>query len=59
MCNEKLNLVQLLSNCHRGTKLWCPLFGEVEFDIVEKDSSLPIICTKNYPSWLCHIHKYR
>lgn len=46
MCNEKLNLVQLLSNCHRGTKLWCPLFGEVEFDMVEKDSSLPIVCTR-------------
>lgn len=46
MCNENLDLVQLLSNCPKGTKLWCPLFGEVVFERFEKGSSLPIICTK-------------
>lgn len=47
MCNENLDLVKLLGDCPKGTKLWCPIFGEVEFDRVEEGSSLPIICVRD------------
>ena len=29
--NEKLNLVEILKNCPKGTKLYSPLYGDVEF----------------------------
>ena len=28
--NEKLNLVEILKDCPRGTKLYATVFGEVE-----------------------------
>lgn len=43
MCNEKLNLVQLLGNCPKGTKLYSPIAGEVSFIGINKES------TDNYP----------
>lgn len=33
--NENLNLVEILKDCPKGTKLWSPLFGEVIFDRVD------------------------
>lgn len=30
--NEKLNLVEILKDCPKGTKLWSPLCGECEFE---------------------------
>lgn len=46
MCDEKLNLVKLLSSCPKGTKLWSPLFGEVTFEFVEKRNvGAPIVLT--------------
>lgn len=38
MCDEKLNLAKLLSGCPKGTKLWSPLFGELNLEFVEKRS---------------------
>lgn len=32
---EKINIAELLKNCPKGTKLYSPLFGEVEFDCIE------------------------
>ena len=29
--NEKLNLVEILKDCPKGTKLYSPIFGDVEF----------------------------
>ena len=29
--NEKLNLVEILKDCTKGTKLYSPIIGEVEF----------------------------
>ena len=29
--NENLNLVEILKDCPKGTKLYSPLFGDVEF----------------------------
>ena len=43
MCNENLDLVQLLGNCPKGTKLYSPIAGEVSFIGINKES------TDNYP----------
>lgn len=32
-----LNLADILKDCPKGTKLWSPLFGPVEFDYIEDD----------------------
>lgn len=31
MSNENLNLVEILKDCPKGTKLYSPIFGDVEF----------------------------
>ena len=42
--NENLNLVEILKNCPKGTKLYSTIFGEVEF--VDCDNVYQIIVTK-------------
>lgn len=37
--NENLNLCEILKDCPKGTKLYSPLYGEVELDEVLIDSS--------------------
>ena len=32
--NENLNLVEVLNDCHKGTKLYSPVFGDVEFNTI-------------------------
>ena len=45
--NENLNLVEILKDCHEGTKLYSPIIGEVEFKRI-KYSEYPIVtCSKN------------
>ena len=42
--NENLNLVEILKDCPKGTKLYSPLFGEVEFVKIDNDSDIyPIV----------------
>lgn len=41
--NENLNLVEILKDCPRGTKLYSTIFGEVIFDNVSIDRSHPIV----------------
>lgn len=41
--NETLNLVEILKNCPKGTKLWSPLCGECVFDSLNMGT---IICKK-------------
>ena len=43
--NENLNLVEILKDCHKGTKLYSPIFGEVELEevYINDDKSYPII----------------
>lgn len=36
--NEKLNLVEILKDCPKGTKLYSTVYGEVEFDRIENGS---------------------
>ena len=44
--NENLNLVEILKDCPEGTKLYSPVFGEVEFESIN-DIIGPIIVTTN------------
>ena len=42
--NENLNLVEILKDCHKGTKLYSSVFGEVELDHIDTScSNYPII----------------
>ena len=40
--NEKLNLVEILKDCPKGTKLYSPVFGDVELDNIDILSDHPI-----------------
>lgn len=40
--NENLNLVEILKDCSKGTKLYSPIFGEVEFEGVYNKAIYPI-----------------
>ena len=46
--NENLNLVEILKNCPSGTKLYSPLFGEVEFLEVTDNFNFPINVRTKY-----------
>lgn len=50
--NENLNLVEILKDVPKGTKLWSPVCGECEFlEILnDEDISHPIICRTNLNS---------
>ena len=41
--NEKLNLVEILKDCPKGTKLYSTNFGVVEFDEIGTNPNYPII----------------
>lgn len=43
--NENLNLVKILKDCPKGTKLYSPIFGEVEFEGVYNDATYPIVAS--------------
>ena len=38
--NENLNLVEILKNCPKGTKLYSTVFGEVKFESIHNSSCL-------------------
>lgn len=44
--NENLNLVEILKDCPKGTKLYSTIFGEVELDKVESRATYPIVIRK-------------
>lgn len=41
--NEKLNLIEILKDCPKGTKLYSTIYGDVEFESINEDKSHPII----------------
>ena len=41
--NENLNLVDILKDCPKGTKLYSTMYGDVEFESINEDKSHPII----------------
>ena len=40
--NENLNLVEILKGCPKGTKLYSTVYGEVEFDCINKREEYPV-----------------
>lgn len=44
--NEKIDLTKILKDCPKGTKLYSPIFGEVEFIDIHNDAEYPIITKK-------------
>lgn len=43
--NENLNLVEILKDAPKGTKLWSPICGEYELlDVDVTDKAFPIVC---------------
>ena len=40
--NENLNLVEILKDCPKGTKLYCTVYGEVELYRVDYELEYPI-----------------
>lgn len=45
--NENLNLVEILKDCPKGTKLYSTIFGEIEFGFIEDNSIYPIVLILN------------
>lgn len=41
--NENLNLVEILKDCPKGTKLYSTVFGEVKFMGIKENATYPII----------------
>lgn len=41
--NENLNLIEILKDCPKGTKLYTTIYGDVEFESINEDKSHPII----------------
>lgn len=52
--NKNLNLVEILKDAPKGTKLWSPICGECEFIKVDNDEPVSILCCANnlYRSFL-------
>lgn len=46
--NENLNLVEILKDCPKGTKLYSPVFGDVELDNIDINSDHPIRVLSKY-----------
>lgn len=44
--NEYIDLRKILKDCPKGTKLYSPIFGEVEFIDIHNDAEYPIITKK-------------
>ena len=45
--NENLNLIELLKDCPKGTKLYSTVYGEVEFYGIENGLEFPIMYVKS------------
>ena len=51
--NEKLNLVAILKDCPKRTKLYSPIFGEVEFNCIYKNGAIE--CENECGVWYFNI----
>ena len=49
--NENLNLVEILKDCPRGTKLYYTVYGEVEFEHIANSSKYPIVLKLKGREW--------
>lgn len=46
--NENIDLTKILKDCPKGTKLYSPIFGEVDFKKIRSDDENAIVITKGY-----------
>ena len=46
--NENIDLTKILKDCPKGTKLYSPIFGEVDFERIRSDDENAIVITKGY-----------
>ena len=46
--NENIDLTKVLKDCPEGTKLYSPIFGEVDFKEIRSDDENAIVITKGY-----------
>lgn len=44
--NERIDLTKILKDCPKGTKLYSPIFGEVNFEKIGSDDEYAIFITK-------------
>ena len=44
--NENIDLIKILKDCPKGTKLYSPICGEVYFKEIRSDDEYAIITTK-------------
>ena len=44
--NENIDLTKILKDCPKGTKLYSPIFGEVDFEKIRSDDKYAIITKK-------------
>lgn len=40
-----MNIAEILKDCPKGTRLYSPVFGELNFELVNEGARFPIICT--------------
>ena len=46
--NENIDLTKILRDCPEGTKLYSPIFGEVDFEKIRSDDENAIVITRGY-----------
>ena len=46
--NDSIDLTKILKDCPEGTKLYSPIFGEVDFKEIRSEDENAIIITKGY-----------
>lgn len=42
-----MNIAEILKECPKGTKLYSPLFGDVELESAKDDAQYSIVCLTN------------
>lgn len=40
-----MNIAEILKDCPKGTRLYSPVFGELNFEFVNEGARFPIVCT--------------
>lgn len=53
MSNENLDLAEILKDCKTGTKLYSPIFGDVEFNCIYKNGAIE--CENECGVWYFNI----
>ncbi len=52
--NKNLNLVEILKDCPKGTKLYSPIFGDVKFQLIDEFSTFHPISVETDENYIEH-----